>query len=199
MKTKSLLLFVPAMCGLLLLQNCGPKGDGCEEHEPVNTYYNISDLSKSKILFSSTDTMVYISINGDSATLYGQGEKKYYEKLAQKWNPDPACPDYDYDYLQHVQYTFKGNHPILKEIIFSAFVDNIKDQNALVSLNSIYKNDGYRIAFINNESRYIDSVNINGVIYYGFTIYSGPTKFLYNWKYGFLSLYIDGLTWKLMK
>lgn len=197
MKIARLIRIVISLFGLFLMQNCGP-GE-CEPHTPIHTTYNINIADKSKIPFSGTDTLVYFNTDADTAIFLGQGKKEFIEEVPYNRGGDPGCPRIDYNYYEHIEYIFKSDHSILKELIFSAYVDNKKDENALMCLNTIYKNNGYRLKSVNAEPLYKDSVEIKGTIYYGLTVYSGSTKFLYNWKYGFLSLYINDETWKLLK
>lgn len=184
------------MMGLLLLQSCGPKGDGCEEHEPVNSYYNISDAEKSRIPFTGTDTLVYISSNGDTAILYGQGKKAFTDKVAVKWDPDPGCGTYDYNNIENVEFTFIGNHHDLNRIFIdlNAGIYSPDEAKADIVIGSIL----YRtyLQALNHPSNYIDSITIGGITYFGIKIYGEMNMpYLYNREYGLLQITTSGKTW----
>lgn len=199
MRIPHLISVVICMVGLLVLQNCGPKGDGCEEHEPVHSYYKISDTDKSKIPFTGADTLVYISTDGDTATLYGQGRNEFTEKVAEKWNPDPACSQYDYRYFENIEFTFKGNNASLNSIFIDFNAAYTLDQaNADVVIGSVMYHTYFKA--LNHPLNYIDTVKINSNTYKGMMIYEGygENDFLpciYNYQYGFLKITTLNKVW----
>jgi hypothetical protein len=186
--------------GMFALQNCGPKGDGCEEHAPVNTYYNISNADKSKIPFSGTDTLVYFSTDGDTAVLYGQGKKAFTEKVAEKWDPDPGCSTYDYNYFENIECVYKGTHPDLNYIFidFNASVYAPKKTNADIIIGS--RTYYAYLGVIDDVSLYNDNVVINSKSYVGKNIYEGHGQYtlpyLYNYQYGLLRITTSKLWFK---
>jgi hypothetical protein len=179
--------------GMFVLQNCGPKGDGCEEHEPVNTYYNISAADKSKIPFTGTDTLVYISTDGDTAVLYGQGKSAFTEKVAQKWDPDPGCSTYDYNFFENIEFVYKGNHPDLNfiHVDINASVYAPKKTNADIIIGTLLYQT--YLASLNYTPDYVDSVVINSKSYKGLMIYEGYGEthffpYIYHYQYGLLKI-----------
>lgn len=196
MKIKHVLLTGSAMFGLLLLQNCGP-GE-CDEHVPTHTEYNISSADKSKIPFTGTDTLVYISTDGDTAILYGQGKKVFMEKVAQNNAGDPRCPRIDYNYFENIEFTFTGDNPYLNRI--SLDISATTDAPALTILdlriNSVNLSSSFTAS--NYETHYKDSVTINQITYYGFKASPiGVSSFfyIYNYHYGILQIKMDNKLW----
>jgi hypothetical protein len=195
MKPKNIIPFI-LLIGLLE-QSCGPK-EGCDDHESKNTYYKINEATKSKIPFSGTDTLVYISMDGDTATLIGQGKKSYTEKVAVKLSTDPSCPAYDYDYFEHIEFSHMGNSLGLGKIFvditatidpFFMFSDaniDIGDSHSKAPLETISDARNYNVEVI------IDSISISGV-----KISINPNNFcIYNYQYGILQIVSEGKSWK---
>jgi hypothetical protein len=196
---KQLLTLLPvAFCliGMFALQNCGPKGDGCEEHETVNKYYNISADDKSKIRFTGTDTLVYISTDGDTAVLYGQGKRAFTEKVAEKWDPDPGCSTYDYDCFENIEFTYRGSHPDLNYIFFdfNAGIYSPLQANADIKIGTVLY--GPYLGALNYTPDYKDTVIINTVTYRGKKI-PGKSNLpcIYNYQYGFLKIITVNKIW----
>jgi hypothetical protein len=193
---KQLLTLLPvAFCviGMLVLQNCGPKGDGCEEHAPVNTFYNMKSFDKAKILLTGTDTLVYISTDGDTAVLYGQGKKAFTEKVAKKWDPDPGCSTYDYSYFENIEFTYRGNNPGLNYIFFDFKASLYAPAQTYADItigNRLYKT---YLGVINATTLYDDTVIINSKLYIGKRIYEGygetnSLPYIYHYQYGLLKI-----------
>lgn len=196
MRLSRLIPVAICMVGMLLLQNCGPKGDGCEEHEPVHSYYKISEADKDKIPFTGTDTLVYISTDGETAILYGQGKKAFNEKVAEKWDPDPGCSTYDYNYFQNIEFTYRGSHPDLNYIFidFNASVYGPAQTEADITIGEVR----YSTYFgrIHNSSNYIDSVNIKSITYQGRKIFGDANlPCVYNYQFGFLQITTSNKVW----
>jgi hypothetical protein len=182
--------------GMLVLQNCGPKGDGCEEHEPVNMYYNISADDKSKIPFTGTDTLVYISTDGDTAVLYGQGKSAFTEKVAQKWDPDPGCSTYDYNFFENIEFVYKGNHPDLNfiHVDINASVYAPKKTNADITIGVVSYST--YLGSLNYIPDYKDTVLINSFLYHGWKIVGTLNiPCVYNYQHGFLKIITVNKIW----
>ncbi|MDP1725294.1 MAG: hypothetical protein Q8M15_00820 [Bacteroidota bacterium] len=85
-------------------------------------YYYLSEPAKSKVPYSGTDTLVFVSNNHDTAVCMGQGKKQFYVTSSFYANPD--CPP-NTDYYEAFNYKFI-------------------DKNDKLNLEiNLYKNDGY--------------------------------------------------------
>lgn len=174
------------------LYSCQPN-ESCPERETKYSQYYISEDDKSKTPFTGTDTLVYISNEGDTAILYGQGKKAFIEEVAQKTSADPGCPHYDYNYFENIEFFYKGSNPELNLIFidFNASVYSPIQTNADFFVNS-RKYSGY-LGFINNNANYSDSLKLlDNTIYYGI-----DAGIFYNCKYGLLRVTTDHDTWLL--
>jgi hypothetical protein len=119
MKTKiyTILFFTFYSTLTVLLSTCKKdKGDPCAG-SPAHTYnYYISDDNKSKIPYTGTDTLIFISDRGDTAKLYGQGKQTYNDVTSKPSSIDPDCSNLDYTYYENIQINFVGNNPNLNQI-----------------------------------------------------------------------------------
>ena len=61
------------LCLIATTFACGDKDDGCGERK--DAYYYLSADAKSKIPYTGTDTLVFVSNTGDTARCIGQGTK----------------------------------------------------------------------------------------------------------------------------
>ena len=62
---------------VMLIQSCS-KTDPCPKGQ--ENYYNLTDEEKSKIPYTGTDTLVFISDKSDTATLIGKGKSQSYKR-----------------------------------------------------------------------------------------------------------------------
>ena len=194
MKIKYILLTSSAIFSLLLLQNCGP-GE-CEPHTPTHTKYSISAADKSKIPFTGTDTLVYISTDGDTAILYGQGKKVFIDAVQKNSGGDPGCPKVNYNDFENIEFTYKGNNWNLNYIFIdiNASVYAPAQTNADITIGQTKYNT--YLGSLNYESKYLGSVEINSNYYLGKEIVGfANLPCLYNYKFGFLKITTANKVW----
>jgi hypothetical protein len=194
MKNKYALLLIPLMLCLPLLQNCGP-GE-CEEYVSTHTKYSIREDYKKKIPFTGTDTLTYISTDGDTAVLYGQGKKVYFESVQQNYGGDPKCPKTDYDDLETIIYSYKESQNKLNEIrvkcAATASLYNRSDAYVLIG-NASYTAS---LPYMNDPNYYTDTVTINSITYSAVKISNGTNfPYSYNYQYGILRINTANKIW----
>ncbi|MES2727828.1 MAG: hypothetical protein V4643_12040 [Bacteroidota bacterium] len=103
---------------ILFYQSCGKETDGCPDG--VNNFYNLTDEEKNKIPYTGTDTLVFVSNQGDTATLIGQGKKQTYTRTTTGGNPDCGSKSYTYENYEKIEFSFKGSNIDLNNILFVA-------------------------------------------------------------------------------
>ncbi len=179
----SLLLFV------MLSQSCS-KTDPCPKGQ--ENYYNLTDEEKSKIPYTGTDTLVFISDKGDTATLIGQGKSQSYKRTTSGGSPDCGAGSYVYENYERIDYNYLANNPILNRIDFS--LQRYDDNGSFdCMLNGFYKFN-FRILEASDSLRYKDTV-----IYKNKTIkclrmisYTDPsTNYYFNYLFGIVKIKIN--------
>ncbi len=190
-----LLLLIPA----LVLSNCKPDNP-CDVSPTQNVTYNLdtADINKIPYRTDGRDTLVYISDEGDTATLYGQGAKRDYDVIGTRRSPNPDCQEVDAKSYETIEYYFKGTSPLINTINYKVTSDN--GVTVYFNINNISLYDPY-FEFVNYTNRYIDTVLINSKIYNGVLLYSSRPSvanipLLYNYKFGILKITKDGLIWR---
>ncbi len=76
------------LCFIATTFACGDKDDGCGERK--DAYYYLSADAKSKIPYTGTDTLVFVSNTGDTARCIGQGTQVAFEEQ----NDGGICPSF---------------------------------------------------------------------------------------------------------
>jgi hypothetical protein len=188
------------------LSSCAGNNE-CPDQEPSkHTEYNLNPADVSKIPYTGTDTLVFISNTGDTATLYGQGKKQYRQEVATNRSSDPGCPFFDYDYCERINIKFNGDNPLLKELILSYNVNEESADKAsqmTVIVNEATSSRG--LIALNAENRYADTMTIKGIIYngerfMGFRQYENDSSLIvfYNCRIGLLQLvFFESKSWVL--
>lgn len=184
----------------LFLSSCVKEYDPCDGYEPKEYHYFLTSNEKSKIPFKSGyDSMIFISNTGDTAILSGTGVNPYIGIASEYVTSDPACGLQHYWYLEIIKYSFGSANPLLKTLVYQAYVNKANEEHCLIQINQI-SFDIY-LGYINYDPRYLDSVVVNGTAYKGVTIIeskngvTGKNSFLYNYHYGFLKISLEDKTW----
>ncbi|MES2653960.1 MAG: hypothetical protein V4620_00115 [Bacteroidota bacterium] len=102
---------------ILFSQSCGKVTDGCPQS--TNDFYNLTDEEKSKIPYTGNDTLVFISNQGDTATLIGQGKKQTYKNITVPLG-NPDCGGTHSENYEKIEFSFKGANIDLNNILFVA-------------------------------------------------------------------------------
>jgi hypothetical protein len=175
---------------IILVQGCA-KESNCGDQTTITNIYNIADSNKSKIPYSGNDTLVFISNEGDTATLIGIGKKAKYI-TSKKGIGSADCPRELIEKFEKIDFEFNTNN-----INFNIF--NCKIYNFIIYKSTMIDMQPDKIEFsINNEISYVsadllnssnfkDSVLIGGKYYKG-TYLNGSNNILYNLKYGILKI-----------
>ena len=149
MKTK--LLYISIFSLLFILQACKPNNpcEGIDPSDKVYTY-NIPDSNKAKIPYTGTETLVFISNTGDTATLVGQGKDEYYVNIKNLRNGGGDCPLYSIRNYDNINLSFKNDSQIKFTLIY--YLNNEIESPSLTNI-SFYINN---IDIANSSSEYID-------------------------------------------
>jgi hypothetical protein len=204
-KAYSSLPFIFIYSCLLSISCCKPDDDPCKG-TPSQTYtYNISDLNKQKIPFSSSgnETLVFVDSSDliDTAKLIGQGKVVYFDTYSKYSNDNPDCGNQDFMNFENIKFTFTGNNPDLNNIDYHIYLrfagadyipPNKPDGNDYLSITCNNQTAKNTFTYANRDANYTDSVNINGVYYSGAIIKEG---ILYSYHYGILRIQLNGKTW----
>ncbi len=189
MNTK--LLYI-TIFSFLLLQACKLKEPDCGDLSDVITNYNIADSNKAKIPYTGTDTLVFVSNTGDTATLIGQGKNTQYESVRSSIKGGD-CPRTGIENYENNKYVYNSNDTSIIQIYYLAFMRNGNlissppSYNSLrIAINGINFFDG-DITDVNNEKFYTDSIFIKGKYFKGLYI-DDIKSVLYNYKYGILKI-----------
>ncbi len=194
-------LLFTLLCSITIsLSHCKKdKGDPCAGYPSKTNNYYVSDDNKSKIPYTGTDTLVFISDVGDTATLYGQGKQTYMQVLSTYSSNNPDCGNISYWNFEHIVLTFIGSNSAINKLVYGlsypfVFQNNnppspITESNALgFEISSgigVLISCGSFTSYANNNINYIDSVAINGLTYKGVNL-CDSSKGLYNYQYGIL-------------
>lgn len=181
---------------VMLIQSCS-KTDPCPKGQ--ENYYNLTDEEKSKIPYTGTDTLVFISDKGDTATLIGQGKSQSYKRTTSGGNPDCGAGSYVYENYEKVEYNYSNMNSELSSVNYQANVYYL-DKSGSISLkiNNASFND-YILSNLNNDSKYKDSTLINDIYYKGIMLKSddNTVNILFNYKYGVLYIKnLDSKNWR---
>jgi hypothetical protein len=87
------------LCFIATTFACGDKDDGCGERK--DRYYYLSADAKSKIPYTGTDTLVFVSNTGDTARCIGQGTQVSYESVLSA-GPCPGSQEYEVNSTSYV-------------------------------------------------------------------------------------------------
>ena len=193
MKTKIiyfvLLMAVTAMLGI---QSCG-KGSPCEGRDMTDeiTVYTIADSIKAKIPYTGWDTLVFVSDAGDTATLYGKGEKQNYDETRNTRGGD--CPQTTISKYENIRIDFLSGGQLRKIEIY--LYKKTYDPKQITGCEIIIDNQinrGFGFEYILYHSPIHDSILLNGTYITGG--YVGNV--LYNVQFGILKFNnIQNKTW----
>ena len=195
-KILSLILII--FISSIFFQNCRRK-DECPPVVPFVKNYEIPDGDIANIPYKGYDTLTYISDAGDTAMLYGHGRKKsVYWAVKETVNAEHCKVDNSYYYYK-VETELTGSDTALSRIKYEIYVRKEFPTEIQMSYYINLIPDGYTPDFINNQSKYKDSIQINGKFYTGRRLNIENTlNYLYNNKYGFLQIKFEsGKTWTM--
>ena len=177
---------------LAIITSCSKDPGPCGGQK---TYYYLSEEDKAKIPYSGTDTLIFISDQGDTTTLVGQGKKTYYKTMTNNAGT-VDCPKMENRNYENVELVFieqKNNSQNLKIRIFP---EVLFDDLILSSLDIYITNTliiGRSFKYIDNKS-FEDSVLVNSSYLKGVYLDSEKT-ILFNYSNGVLK-YKDGNNFK---
>ncbi|MFZ4797405.1 MAG: hypothetical protein ACOYMA_07905 [Bacteroidia bacterium] len=173
---------------------------GCSKKNPCNDYtsqtfkYSLSDSTKTQIPYTGSETLTFISNQGDTVILVGQGKNNYFRNEKVKVSNNPECPEEDnYSYEQlHIEY--KGNNPNLSSIFFKSYAEIYSREYTNVTLNNTYAQYKAYSDYYNDTSRYLNQVIIGNKKVAGIVIEADKSTdpfFIFNKSYGIIQIQID--------
>ncbi|MES2653956.1 MAG: hypothetical protein V4620_00095 [Bacteroidota bacterium] len=186
----------------LLLQSCGKETDGCPQS--TNDFYNLTDAEKSKIPYTGTDTLLFISNQGDTATLIGQGKNQTYNNVTVSLG-NPDCGGTNSKNYQKVNYSYLNSKMNkISMLNFSLFVDDVSNPNPFdVYVDFVFNNGVSNYSFIsrtnylNGQVDYSDSIIINSTMIKGIKLSSKQdtgSYIFYNKQFGLLEIKLGEVT-----
>jgi len=199
MKTKISTILIAFLLGCIVCFTTCKKNSGCPD--ATNTYYNLSADEKSKIPYSGTDTLIFLSNTGDSAKLFGHGKTDNYNTQSY-WQATPDCPQTTTN-CEIISTTYIGSNIGFSNIKF--IPENLCEPPAIVSIsiNGIKFQD-YLLLQLSDSSNYHDTTIINSKLYHGIKIFSlnanitidSTNYIIYNYPSGIVKVkFSNNQTW----
>ena len=194
MKTKifSVFFFALTFSCALYFTSC-KRSNPCDgvDLSTVTTTYNVSDANKAKIPYTGTDTLVFLSDAGDTATLYGQGKKQSYTSSSIAGG-SADCPKTHLYQYENIDINYTGNKSLLYQLRFKAYkysqIQNPLTNDIDISVNNVLvaSNDFEYVNY--NISTPQDSIVFNGNYQSGVFIDEISKTVLFNYTLGILKL-----------
>jgi len=187
----SLSLFFTTLI-LLSLQSCS---DNRCNYGANDRYinYNIPDSNKAKIPYTGTDTLIFVSDVGDTATLIGHGKNTYYKTVTRDLGFSADCPGTEYSRYENVDYEFSGNNPMFDNLILRLYMyEKIVPKHPYLEVKTT---QNFRVLGSFEYSHGSDSILLNGSFVNGVFIDDAST-ILFNNTLGILKFNkINNSTW----
>jgi hypothetical protein len=191
MKTKLLYITIISQ---ILIQACKRNESPCSNYTSKSYKFLLADSTKAQIPYTGNETLMFISNQGDTAILTGQGKNDYILNSTVNVGNDPACPKYDDYSFEYVDCEYKGNNENLFHVFYTLYIDKWGDEYTNIILNDIYSKYKAYTGYYNDTSRYSNQIDIGnnrvgGIIIEGDNN-TDPT-FTYNKSYGIIQIKID--------
>jgi hypothetical protein len=170
----------------MFTQSC-TKNINCGDTNDMIYTYNVADSNKAQIPYNGTDTLVFVSDKGDTATLYGQAINQFYYKITQNYGTADCQKNYTYKY-QNINTSFLGNNLKLYSVSFIAYMNEQLTNPSTNSIKIIINDSLFgksNFEYFNSLTYPDDSVIINGKYQIG---YNFNNSIFFNFKYGILRI-----------
>ena len=184
MKANQFLLTI--IC-LLIIYSC-KRESPCSSYTSKNFKFLLADSTKAQIPYNGNEILMFISNQGDTAILTGQGKNNYIVKNSINVGTSPDCPKYDDYSYEYVDLDYKGNNENLFHVFYRLHIDNYNEIRITTNLNEVSGYDA-GIGIYNDSTRYNKS--IKGIKGYNFDRNDGKPAFVYNKSIGILQIKID--------
>ena len=182
---KNLITTITIITTIALLQACKRDDTSCGDQSDIIEIKNITNENKAKIPYTGTDTLVFISNTGDTATLLGKGKNIYYETVNNNLGTNECQRKFIGKY-ENINFQFNGNS-LLSELLIKYYTNKDEDQILSISekLNNLLLNSNEcSLKYNNNENNYSDSILVNSKYLYGVE----NRGVFYNANYGILRM-----------
>lgn len=142
------------LTSITLLASCGDESS-CGDNVPTYETYNLSADEKSKVPYTGTDTLIFVSNTNDTAILIGQGKKVYYEEQLIDAGP-PDCSTPRIGKYEVNEMVFVDPKKILRDINIKLMVNN-KSGYKILRIITQEKEYGTLISYL-NQQYYLDTI-----------------------------------------
>lgn len=181
---------------ILLLFSACSKQNPCNgsNYTPKTFNYLIDNSTKAQIPYTGNEILTFISNQGDTAILVGQGKNNYMKKTTKNSVTSIDCPEYDNYNFEQVDLEYKGNNLNLWSIYFKSYVENYNSEYTNVTLNNIYTKYKAYSDYYNDTNRYLNKVLIGNKKVAGLAIEGDSSTdpfFIFNKSYGIIQIQID--------
>ncbi len=191
MNTK--LLYITIFSLLFILQACKRNESPCSNYTSKSYKFLLADSTKAQIPYTGNETLMFISNQGDTAILIGQGKNDYILNSTVNVGNDPACPKYDGYSFEYLDCEYISSNSNLFHIIYRLNIDKYNDIRINTNLNDITEYNP-RLGIYNDTSRYTYSIPCGNKILLGRKIFGEKETdpfFIYNKSYGIIRIQID--------
>lgn len=166
----------------------------CKRESPCSNYtsksykFLLADSTKAQIPYNGNETLMFISNQGDTAVLIGQGKNNYILKNSINVGTSPDCPQYDNYSYEYVDLDYKANNENLFHVFYRLSINKYSQNEVTVYLNNVSEYTAY-LGLYNDTIGYNKSIkDIKG---YDFDRNDGKPAFVYNKSVGILQIKID--------
>lgn len=190
MKANQFLLTI--IC-LLIIYSC-KRESPCSSYTSKNFKFLLADSTKAQIPYNGNETLMFISNQGDTAILTGQGKNNYIVKNSINVGTSPDCPQYDNYSYEYIDLDYKGNNENLFHLFLRYYAEKYNSEYTTVIINDIYTKYKAYSGYYNDTTRYSNQINIgnkkvSGIIIEGDN--STDPIFTFNKSVGILQIKID--------
>jgi hypothetical protein len=181
---------------ILLLFSACSKQNPCNgsNYTPKTFNYLIDDNTKAQIPYTGNETLTFISNQGDTAILNGQGKNNYMKKTTKNSVTSIDCPEYDNYNFEYVDVEYKGTNSNLSNLFYRVFANEYRQLEASAYLNNSHYDYNAYLSYYNNNSLYTYPVVCGNKTLFGRKILGEKDTdpfFIYNKSYGIIQIQID--------
>jgi hypothetical protein len=193
MKTAKLFQTQSLIIILLLFSACSKQPCNGSNYTPKNFNYLIDDNTKAQIPYTGNETLIFISNQGDTAILKGQGKNNFMKKTTKNSVTSMDCPEYDNYNFEQVDVEYKGNNFNLSNLFYWVYHNEYHEINTDVIINNSFSDSHLAYSgYYNNTSKYNLQVQCGSKMILGVKIYGkNNNPIIYNKSYGIIQIQID--------
>lgn len=160
--------------GIFLFSCCKPD-ESVDCPDAKTTTVSLTDAEKAKVPYTGFDTLTFLGINGDTHIVVGKGKQYYYDKEYNTLPPD--CPQNDI--INKEAYKIEYN-PIKGRLSYTLSMRKILNSVDIINSDYPFKFSQLIVSLgfkpNNPEGFFLDSISLNGHIFYNVHIFSAFEK-----------------------